>query len=339
MTARRRSRSPRRGADRRARGCRRASCSAPRFRGCAPAGCARRCRRSGSRSGSARWSPSSASRRPARPTCWRRSTPRHQPADRHARARRSSGNNEVLPDTSVPMIGHMQNVQSAAAVYQVANANVLPHAVRALPSRRAGSASTPPATNLPQVVGTTIASGHFLNAVSERYPGGRARGAGRERAADQPASAATSMVYLGNTWFTVVGIMKPVVLDSSLDSTVFISLPVAERLFQEQPNPSEIYVRANQNDVTQVANLLAPTADPQNADGVQRDAGRPMRSRRAPPPRASSPRCCSGSARSRCSSARSGSRTSWSSRCSSVAARSACAARSAPPAGTSASSS
>ncbi len=76
------------------------------------------------------------------------------------------------------------------------------------------------------------------------------------------------MVYLGNRWFTVVGILNPVVLDSSLDSTVFISLPVAEQLFQTPPNPSEIYVRANQNDVIGVSNLLAPTADPQNSSGV-----------------------------------------------------------------------
>src|ERR1700741_4100485 len=35
------------------------------------------------------------------------------------------GNNEVLPDTSVPMIDHMQNVDSDAAVYQVSSATVL----------------------------------------------------------------------------------------------------------------------------------------------------------------------------------------------------------------------
>jgi putative ABC transport system permease protein len=81
------------------------------------------------------------------------------------------------------------------------------------------------------------------------------------------------MVFLGNTWFTVIGIMNPAVLDPTLDSTVFISLPVAEHLFQTQPNPSEIYVRANQNDVIGVSNLLAATADPQTPDGV--DVNRP----------------------------------------------------------------
>ncbi len=39
------------------------------------------------------------------------------------------------------------------------------------------------------------------------------------------------------------------------------------------PNPSEIYLRANVNDVPAVANLVAPTADPQNASGV--DVSRP----------------------------------------------------------------
>ena len=34
------------------------------------------------------------------------------------------GQNDVLPDTAVPMIGHMHNVLGDAAVYQVADANV-----------------------------------------------------------------------------------------------------------------------------------------------------------------------------------------------------------------------
>ena len=48
---------------------------------------------------------------------------------------------------------------------------------------------------------------------------------------------------------------------------MFISLPVAERLFGVPPNPSEIYVRADQH-VIGVANLLAATADPQEPSGV-----------------------------------------------------------------------
>src|SRR5581483_1995761 len=43
------------------------------------------------------------------------------------------------------------------------------------------------------------------------------------------------------------------------------------RLFQLKPNPSEIYVRSTQNDVTQVANLLPATANPQDPSGVSVD--------------------------------------------------------------------
>jgi putative ABC transport system permease protein len=176
------------------------------------------------------------------------------------------GNNEVLPDTSVAMIEHMQNVDNDAAVYQVSGAVVLRSPF--VPAQETGGIGVDAAgDDLPQVVGTTLASGHFLGPVADRYPE-VVLGAQAANILEINHVGGHLMVYLGSTWFTVVGILKPALLDSTIDTTVFISLPVAERLFQVQPNPSEIYVRANVNDVTQVSNLLAPTADPQDASGV-----------------------------------------------------------------------
>jgi putative ABC transport system permease protein len=176
------------------------------------------------------------------------------------------GNNEVLPATSVPMIRHMQNVNSDVAVYQLPNAIVL--RTPFVPAQQTGGISVDAAgDNLPGVVGTSMASGHFLTSISSRFPE-VVLGAQVASILQINQVGNHVMVYLANRWFTVIGILKPVILDSTLDTTVFVSLPVAERLFQVQPNPSEIYVRANVNDVTHVANLLAPTADPQNASGV-----------------------------------------------------------------------
>ena len=177
------------------------------------------------------------------------------------------GANEVLPDTSVPMIGHMQQVQSAVAVYQVAGANVYRSPL--VPQSESGGIGVDAAAdNLPEVLGTSMASGHFLDAVGDRYPevvlGAQAAGL-----LQIDRVGGHVLVYLGNTWFTVVGILKPVLLDSSLDSDVFIPLPVAERMFQTKPNPSEIYVRADVSAVNKVSGLLAATADPQQPDGVQ----------------------------------------------------------------------
>jgi putative ABC transport system permease protein len=181
------------------------------------------------------------------------------------------GNNEVLPDSSVPMIEHMQNVDSDAAVYQVSSASVLRSPL--VPAQETGGIGVDAASdNLPEVVGTSMASGQFLGSVADRYPEA-VLGAQAASILEINQVGGHLEVYLGKTWFTVIGIMKPALLDSSVDTTVFISLPMSERLFQVQPNPSEIYVRANVNDVTQVSNLLAPTADPQDASGV--DVSRP----------------------------------------------------------------
>jgi putative ABC transport system permease protein len=181
------------------------------------------------------------------------------------------GANEVLPATSVPMIGHMENVERDAAVYQVNGVNV--YRTPLVPAAETGGLGVDAAgDNLPQVMGTSLASGHFLDAISNGFPEA-VLGAQAAQVLQINQVGGHLMVYLGSTWFAVVGILRPALLDPTLDSTVFISLPVAERLFALQPNPSEIYVRANQNDVVGVSNLLAPTADPQNADGV--DVSRP----------------------------------------------------------------
>jgi putative ABC transport system permease protein len=177
------------------------------------------------------------------------------------------GNSEVLPATSGPMIGHIQHVLSDAAVYTVQNVTVYrnPH----VPTAQTGGIGVDAATdNLPEVMGARMLSGHFLDAVAGRYPE-VVLGYQAGQVLQINRVGGRVMVYLGNRWFTVIGIMSSATLDTFLDADVFISLPVAERTFAVQPNPSEIYVRANQNNVTQVSTLLAATADPQDASGVQ----------------------------------------------------------------------
>jgi putative ABC transport system permease protein len=176
------------------------------------------------------------------------------------------GQNEVLPDTAVPMIGHMQNVLSDAAVYQVSNENV--YRTPSVPSVQTGGIGVDAAgDNLPQVMGAKMLSGHFLDGVSSRYPEA-VLGYQAAQVLGINRVGGNVLVYLGDTWFSVVGIMSSATLDTTLDSEVLISLAVAERMFGLQNNPSTIYVRANQNDVNQVANLLGATANPQDASSV-----------------------------------------------------------------------
>ncbi|HTW12666.1 MAG TPA: ABC transporter permease [Solirubrobacteraceae bacterium] len=176
------------------------------------------------------------------------------------------GNSEVLPTTSVPMIKHMPHVERDAAIYSVSGPNVYRTAF--VPAEETGGIGVDAADdNLPQVVSTSLASGHFLNATSNAFPQ-VVLGAQAAQNLQILQAGGHTMVYIGNTWFSVIGILRPCLLDSTLDSEVFISLPIAEKLFQQTPNPSEIYVRTTQNNVTQVANLLPPTANPQDSSGV-----------------------------------------------------------------------
>ncbi len=178
-----------------------------------------------------------------------------------------AGNNEILPISSVPMVAGMRYVNSAAAVYQVAGATVLRSPY--VPAQETGGIGVDAAgENLPHVMSVGLAAGHFLDAVSARFPE-VVLGAEAASVLQIESVGGHVQVDLGGTWFTVVGILEPVLLDSTLDSTAFISLPVAQRLFHVTPNPSEIDLRASVNDVPAVANLLAPTADPQNASGVE----------------------------------------------------------------------
>jgi putative ABC transport system permease protein len=182
-----------------------------------------------------------------------------------------TGSAEILPAASAPMIRHMPHVTRDAAVYGVGSAIVLRSPY--VPAEQTGGIGVDAADDdLAQVMGSSMAAGHFLDRLSSRYPEAVL---GWQAASILQIESVKGhvMVYLGNTWFTVVGIMRSALLDTSLDTTVFISLPVAEQLFGLHPNPTTIYVRANVDDVVRVSNLLAPTADPQNASGV--DVTRP----------------------------------------------------------------
>ena len=116
------------------------------------------------------------------------------------------GANEVLPATSVPMIGTMHNVHSDAAIYQVSSANVYRNPL--VPTAETGGLGVDAAgDNLPEVMSATMTSGHFLDSISDRFPEA-VLGAQAASVLQIGHVGGHVMVYLGNTWFTVVGIMQ-----------------------------------------------------------------------------------------------------------------------------------
>ena len=75
-------------------------------------------------------------------------------------------------------------------------------------------------------------------------------------------------IWVGGQWLYVVGILRPTVLVSAIDSSVLVGYPAAEKYLGFDGHPSTIYVRAQNDRVTAVDNLLGATANPENPSGV-----------------------------------------------------------------------
>jgi putative ABC transport system permease protein len=76
-------------------------------------------------------------------------------------------------------------------------------------------------------------------------------------------------VWLGDQWFTVIGILAPVELASELDSSAFVGASVSETLFEYDGSPSTIYVRSDVDFIEDVRAVLGRTANPEDASEVE----------------------------------------------------------------------
>jgi putative ABC transport system permease protein len=116
-------------------------------------------------------------------------------------------------------------------------------------------------------VGTSVAQGSYLNAATAQEPVAVLGAATAQRLGiDRVYSG--ERIWADNVWFYVAGILNPAVLAPSIDSSVLVGFPAAERDLGFDGHPSTIYVRAQTGHVYGVDNLLAATASPQNPSEV-----------------------------------------------------------------------
>jgi putative ABC transport system permease protein len=121
--------------------------------------------------------------------------------------------------------------------------------------------------DLLSVVATTVAQGRFLNQATAGEPVGVLG-----------ATAATRLgidhvwpgerIWVGGRWVAVVGILRPAVLAPAIDSSVLVGYPAAQTYLGFDGHPSTIYVRADNDRVTAVDDLLAATANPESPSQV-----------------------------------------------------------------------
>ena len=175
-----------------------------------------------------------------------------------------NGQETELPPAATPMIRRIHGVQRAAPTAQLVTASVYRN--QFVPSGQTGGLAVRACDSslLPALAGS-VWRGWFLNPATERYP---VTVLGHQAAQTLGLGRPGARVWLGGHWFTVIGILNPLPLEPEVDRSALVGFPVAAALFGYDGHPSRIYVRAAQDQVTTVANLLGPTADPSSPQDV-----------------------------------------------------------------------
>jgi putative ABC transport system permease protein len=183
------------------------------------------------------------------------------------------GNETELPRSASAMIGQVAGVQHVAPTAQLTSQNVfrsdkVPEYLTSGLAVRACDAS---------LLGTLSAhlhDGAFLSQASARFP---AVVLGHDAAAqlgiDHADLLQPTRIWVGQHWFSVIGILDPIPFASEIDRSALVGFPAAQRLLGYDGHPSRIYVRTVTDRTRAVSALLASTADPEHP--YQVDVSRP----------------------------------------------------------------
>jgi putative ABC transport system permease protein len=187
-----------------------------------------------------------------------------------------SGLTATLPLTAPAMIGRINPVTTVADTGDVPTANLFRNPY--IPTIDTNALTVDAASlNLLSAVGTSVAQGHYLNQATATEPAVVLGAAAAQRLGIDRIYP-HERVWLGGMWFYVIGILKPAVLAPAIDDSALIGYPAAKKYLDytstaadgktTQGPPTTIYVRAPNNQVNAVYNVLPNTANPQNPSYV-----------------------------------------------------------------------
>ncbi len=177
------------------------------------------------------------------------------------------GDESKLPQTARGRIARLDGVQQAASVYAVDGATVRRNSL-VDPGDTSGISVQAADRDLPQALSAKLASGRFLTAATERFPTVVLGAVAAQRLGLSTVDA-QPQVWIADRYWTVVGILKPVTLDSGIDRAALVGLPVAQRLLGIDANPLTIYLRADPERLPAVRDVVANAANSEHPEEVE----------------------------------------------------------------------
>jgi putative ABC transport system permease protein len=180
------------------------------------------------------------------------------------------GGDGTLPATSEAMLRRIGPVQAVSSVTSV-DATVL-RTDRVPDDRTQGLTVEAVDTQLLDTLVGELADGEWLDDTRAGLPVTVLGSVTAERLGVTDVGDGVQ-VWIGDRWFTVVGVLEPLELAPDLDRSAIIGRAIAAAEFGTAETPGTVYVRAEPDDIDAVQEVLAPTANPQDPDTV--DVSRP----------------------------------------------------------------
>jgi putative ABC transport system permease protein len=122
--------------------------------------------------------------------------------------------------------------------------------------------------NLLDTLAGSVADGKFLDTATASYPTAVLGSVAAERLGIREVTG-TQQVWLGDQWFTIVGVLDEFELNPDLDRAALVGMAAAENYLDHEVVPSSILIRVDPSYVDDVTGVLAATANPRNPEEVE----------------------------------------------------------------------
>ncbi|MBB5082171.1 ABC transporter permease [Nonomuraea endophytica] len=174
------------------------------------------------------------------------------------------GQQSQLPEDAAGMVERMEHVQTAGATGAVkTSVRRTSHIPEAVTGGIAVQAAT---VSLLKTLEGSVVEGAWLNAATGRQPA-VVLGA---KAAERLGITKTGVrVWIGNRWFTVLGILGPMPLAPEIERSALVGFPAAEKYLGFDGHPTSIYERSDDAAVGAVREALPRTVNPENPNEVE----------------------------------------------------------------------
>ncbi len=173
-----------------------------------------------------------------------------------------------LPETADDMVARIGPVETTAAISEV-DASV--YRTDFIPTGQTGGVTVQAVgLELLDVLAGEVADGRWLNEATAEYPTTVLGSVAAQRLGVSEVTG-TQQVWLGEQWFTVVGVLETFELAPDLDRAAMVGTSAAETFLDNDGVPSRILVRVDPAFIDEVINVMPATVNPENPEEVEVD--------------------------------------------------------------------